>query len=96
MALKPHNSNQIITELLMINRTNIQQQKYCTLNNVFNNILNNIFNKVFNNISMTLDNLAIVGTFFLRFAVNNTVRIVPMPTITSIWIVRTRTRGGSK
>lgn len=44
----------------MKNRAEIQRQN----NSSLNNILNNILNKVFYNISMTLDNLAIVGTFF--------------------------------
>ena len=51
----------------MINKTNIQQQKYCTLNNVLNNILNNIFNKVLDNITMTIVALTINETFSLSF-----------------------------
>ena len=76
----------------MINRTEIQRQNNSSLNNVFNNILNNVFKKI----SKTLDTLTSVGTFFSLFAVNNTVRIDPMLTITSIWIVRAHTRGGGK
>jgi hypothetical protein len=68
----------------MKNRTDIQRQNNSSLNNILNNILNKVFNKVFNNISMTLDNLAIVGTFFLRFAVNYTVHYIPMLTIVNI------------
>lgn len=64
----------------MKNRTDIQRQN----NSSLNNILNNILNKVFNNISMTKDNLAIVGTFFLRVSVNNTVHMIPMLIIVSI------------
>jgi len=48
----------------MKNRAEIQRQNNSSLNNVFNNILKNILKNVFNNISMTLDNLTIVGTFF--------------------------------
>ena len=47
--------------------TNLQQQKYSTLNNVLNNVFNNLFNKVFNNVTMTLVNLTInlIDIFFL-------------------------------
>ena len=48
----------------MKNKAEIQRQNNSSLNNVFNNILKNILKNVFNNISMTLDNLTIVGTFF--------------------------------
>ena len=73
-------------------RTISQQQKYSS----FNKVLIQLLKQVFKKIKKTLDNLAIVGTFFLRFAVNNTVRIVPMPTIPSTWIARTHTRGGER
>lgn len=49
----------------MKNRTDIQRQNNSSLNNILNNILNKVFNKVFNNIPKIIDNLAIVGTFFL-------------------------------
>ena len=51
----------------MKNRAEIQRQNNSTLNNILNNIFNNIFNKVFYNISMTLDNLAIVEILSLSF-----------------------------
>lgn len=48
----------------MKNKAEIQRQNNSSLNNVFNNILKNILKNVFNNISMTLDTLTSVGTFF--------------------------------
>lgn len=57
-----------------------QQQKYSSFNKVLNKLLKQLFKKI----KKTLDNLAIVETFFLRVAVNNTVRIATMLNITSI------------
>lgn len=66
-------------------------------NSSFNKVLIQLLKQVFKKIKKTLDYLSIIDRlFFLWFSVNNTVRIVPMPIITSIWIARARTRGGSK
>jgi hypothetical protein len=74
--------------------TYIQQQKYSSLNNVFNNIFKKLFNKVLNNIKKTLDNLTIVGTFFLCFSVTTAAYYIPMLTINNKYKFRAHTRGG--
>ena len=51
--------------------TNLQQQKYSTLNNVLNNVFNNLFNKVFNNVTMTIDDLAIIMLDFFSLGMLN-------------------------
>lgn len=62
--------------------TNLQQQKYSTLNNVLNNVFNNLFNKVFNNIRKTLVNLTINLTdIFLSLRLNTCCMATPMLTI---------------
>lgn len=63
-----------------MNNTISGQQNNSSFNKVFNKLLKQVFKKI----RMTLDTLTSVGTFFLWFSVNYTVRIVPMPTITSI------------
>ena len=55
-------------------RTISQQRKYSSFNKVLNKLLKQLFKKI----KKTLDNLAIVVTFFLRFAVNYTVYYIPM------------------
>lgn len=62
-------------------RTISQQQKYSSFNKVLNKLLKQLFKKI----KKTLDNLAIVGTFFFGFTVNYTVHYIPM-LITSKYI----------
>jgi hypothetical protein len=58
-----------------------QQQNNSSFNKVFNKLLKQLLKKI----KKTLDNLAIVGTFFLRFAVTIVVHYIPM-LITSKYI----------
>ena len=62
-------------------RTISQQQKYSSFNKVLNKLLKQLFKKI----KKTLDNLAIVGTFFWGlFTVTIVVHYIPMLTIVSI------------
>jgi hypothetical protein len=61
-----------------------QQQNNSSFNKVFNKLLNKLLKQLLKKIKKTLDTLTSVGTFFLWFAVNYTVRIEPMLIIVSI------------